>query len=275
MIISIASRFLLISFILAAYMLRGAKALPLKHCKHSYTPAINKARISISTQMSSSSSLNGDVKSISELYSVLPELVVFDLDMCLWSPEMYTLDQIPDKGDVIMGKLNEKDTGVRAVKSGYEEIKLFPAALSILQDFYRGSYGPNMRIAAASSADTPRAVAIGRAAMELLEIFPGVTMRKVFAKGWEDGFEGNLQIGRTPPLSSDKAATHFPILQRETGISYDKMIFFDDCLWGDHCTNVAKKCPGVVTQSTPRGLTEREWKLALTAYAQRYGPAQP
>jgi len=34
-----------------------------------------------------------------------------------------------------------------------------------------------MKIAAASSADTPKAVKIGKTAMGLLEILPGVTMR--------------------------------------------------------------------------------------------------
>jgi magnesium-dependent phosphatase 1 len=65
--------------------------------------------------------------------------------------------------------------------------------------------------AAASSADTPLAVSIGRKAMTMLEVAPGVTVRQVFALGWPEGFEGNMQIGRTSPLSSDKAHTHFPI----------------------------------------------------------------
>lgn len=30
-------------------------------------------------------------------FSVLPELIVFDLDDCLWTPEMYTLSEIPTK----------------------------------------------------------------------------------------------------------------------------------------------------------------------------------
>jgi len=162
---------------------------------------------------------------------VYPGLVVFDLDMCVWSPEMYTLDAVPTPKDAHRGQLNGKGEGVVAVSSGYEDIRLFPAALKVLQDFYTGDvYPASMRIAAASSADTPRAVAIGRAAMGILEILPGVTMRQCFAKGWPAGFEGNLQIGRSPPLSSDKAATHFPILQRETGVPYNKVRVFPLCV---------------------------------------------
>jgi magnesium-dependent phosphatase 1 len=157
--------------------------------------------------------------------------------------------------------------GVIAVKSGRENITLFPTALTILQDIYSGKYN-NMRIAAASSADTPRAVEIGKAAMTMLEVFPGVTMRDVFALGWEPGFEGNIQIGRTAPLSSDKATTHFPIIKRETGIPYHEMVFFDDCNWSDNCARVESVCTGVVTQRTPDGIQIHEWTAALERFAE-------
>ena len=82
------------------------------------------------------------------------------------------------------------------------------------------------------------------------------------------------QIGRQrPKLSPNKARSHFPNLKAETGIRYDKMMFFDDCNWGDHCTMVAQGCReeasgrGVVTVKTPRGLGEREWQQGLEAYA--------
>ena len=160
---------------------------------------------------------------------LLPELVVFDLDMCVWSPEMYTLSHIPGEKDIVRGSLGAYGEGVIGVKSDYEMIRLFPSAMKVLQDIYLNVYGNNLRIAVASSADTPHAVSIGRAAMNLLEVLPGVTLRQVIAKGWPEGFEGNIQVGRTPPLSSNKAETHFPILRRETQIAYENMIFLDDC----------------------------------------------
>ena len=182
---------------------------------------------------------------------------------------MYTLSDIPQSGDAVRGKLGELGVeGVISVKSGYDQIRIFPAALKILQDYYTEQFPPTMRIAAASSADTPLAVEIGRAAMGILEVLPGVTLREVFAKGWPQGFGGNLQIGRTPPLSANKAETHFPILKKETNIDYDKMIFFDDCNWGDHCSKVSVL--GVTTQRTPRGLQQREWLQCLTLYNQRH-----
>jgi len=70
-------------------------------------------------------------------FNVAPSLVVFDLDDCLWSPEMFTLHEIPNNSDVVYGQLTEdpNDTGVIAVNSGYEQIKLFPGALKVLQRF--------------------------------------------------------------------------------------------------------------------------------------------
>lgn len=201
-------------------------------------------------------------------FSILPELVVFDLDACLWLPEMYTLREIPTTDDRIFGKLGESN-GCVGLRSSGEVIRLFPDAVEILQSIYQGKY-TGLRCAVASSADTPRATAVAKASLSLLEIMPGITMKDVFSNGWDSTFEGNIQIGRQSPLSSNKATSHFPIIREATKIPYDKMIYFDDCLWDDHCTNVAKQCPGVVTQRTPSGLRKRDWENCLKSYAQRY-----
>jgi len=206
--------------------------------------------------------VHGQPKTPLYVPSVLPELVVFDLDDCLWSPEMYELSEIPRKVEI--GKLGECDEGVIAVWSGNDKIKLYPGALRALQEFYLDMH-PGMRIAAASSANTPLAEKIGRTAMGMLEVLPGVTAREVFAKGWQDGFEGNLQIGRQPPLSPDKSATHFPFLRKATGIDYKKMLYFDDCNWDDHCGKVAAK-HSVIGVRTPFGLQKESWVKGLKAY---------
>ena len=198
--------------------------------------------------------------------STIPELAVFDLDDCLCSPEMYTLQEVPTVDDGIRGMLGEFGEGIVAVKSGRYKVQLFPDALFILQKIYMGEY-PKIRIAAASSADTPLAVRIGRASMSILEIVPGVSMRDVFDQGWPASFEAHLQIGRTAPLTSNKSKTHFPILRKETGIPYHRMIFFDDCNWSDHVSMVMSACTGVVAQRTPRGLQVSEWEQALAMYA--------
>ena len=197
---------------------------------------------------------------------VYPKLVVFDLDECVYHPEMYSLHVVPTKNDCVRGDLGGGYEGVIGVKSGSETIRLFPGALKVMQRILAGDY-PGMRIAAASSADTPLAVRIGRAALELLEVAPGVTVRSVFALGFPQDYDGNMQIGRSPPLSSKKEQTHFPILRRETGVEYADMLFFDDCNWGDNVGNV-NRALGVVGQRTPHGLTESDWSDGLHLYAQ-------
>jgi len=202
--------------------------------------------------------------------NAVPALAVFDLDACLWTQEMFQLREVVDRSQPVMGPL-EGGAGVVGARSGNSVISLHPGALAALRRYHAGEY-PGMRIAVASSADTPLAVSIGRSALAFLEVVPGVTVRDVLAVGWPEGFEGNLQIGRTAPLSSNKAATHFPILRRATGIPFDRMLFFDDCNWGDHCGAVAAGCQesdsglGPVTVRTPRGLQPSDWDAGIDQY---------
>lgn len=164
---------------------------------------------------------------------------------------MYELNDMPS--DTVVGDLNGRGEGITAVYSGRRPIRIFRGALVALQEVHDGMY-PGMRLAVASSADTPLAEKIGREAMSILEVVPGVTMLDVLTSGWEwDGEPLNLQIGRQPPLSSDKSRTHFPRLAEATGVPYEQMLFFDDSMWSDHCALVESRCPGVVTQRTPQG----------------------
>ena len=59
---------------------------------------------------------------------LMPKLVVFDLDDCLWSPEMYTLSDVPTSTSAVKSKLGDlEEEGVIAVKSGRSLIRLYPA----------------------------------------------------------------------------------------------------------------------------------------------------
>jgi magnesium-dependent phosphatase 1 len=117
-----------------------------------------------------------------------------------------------------------------------------------------------------------QAVRIGKAAMGILEVLPGVTLKDAFlTAGGGFGDERNLQIGRSAPLSSNKSETHFPILREGTGVPYDQMLFFDDCNWSDHCSIVERVCQGVVTQRTPQGMTTAEWEEGMRKFAEEGG----
>ena len=201
-----------------------------------------------------------------------PRLIVFDLDACFWNQEMYQLrDVCEPKNNVI----DEKTGMCVGAVSGRTVIKMHEGSRKALTEYYEGKY-PGARLATASSADTPLAVKIGQSALRNLEIAPGVSAASVFAIGWEKEFDGNMQIGRTPPLSANKAQTHFPILRKFTNIEYHKMLFFDDCNWGDHCGAVESQCVepkaglGPAIQRTPRGLGVKEWETALIKYKARH-----
>lgn len=202
---------------------------------------------------------------------VFPELCVFDLDACLWDQEMYEMPALPSK--TVTGDLNGRGNGVTGVMSGSNKISLHPGSLLALQNHANGEH-PGMKIALASSADTPFAEQIGRASLKMLEVIPGITVWDLLMKDW-DGVDVN-QIGRQPPLSSNKAKSHFPRLKDATGVRFDRMLFFDDCLWGDHCTMVAVGCRegdsgvGPCTVRTPSGLRVKDWENGLQSYASQF-----
>lgn len=185
---------------------------------HSFLPRVSSSSKSSSAcNMSSSSSAS------------YPELVVFDLDACFWDQEMYEMPALPDKK--VMGDLNGRGQGVIGVMSGRHRISLHQGALQAMQDHYDGKFASShTRMCFASSADTPFAEQIGRAALKMLEVVPGTTVWDVVVNRDWQGQDVN-QIGRQPPLSSNKAASHFPRIRDITGIRYDRMLFFDDCNW--------------------------------------------
>jgi magnesium-dependent phosphatase 1 len=202
-----------------------------------------------------------------------PDLAVFDLDACFWDEEMFEMPSIPTESDKVLGDLNGRGEGVVGVMSGRHQISLHKGSLFALQRHYDGVYG-DMKVAFASSADTPFAEKIGRASLKMLEVVPGVTVWDiVVGRDWE-GRDVN-QIGRQSPLSSNKARSHFPFLKRDTGIRFDKMLFFDDNNWSDHCGMVRTQCKeddtqkGVVCLETPTGLRVADWEKGLKLYAKQ------
>ena len=219
------------------------------------------------------SSMRSPPLQLSKTPRFVPQLVVFDLDDCLWSPEMYTLRFEPDTavagdlgGGVGSGAVGATVTTQR--RGGAPTVQLFPGARAVLQSIWAGELGSNVRCAAASSADTPLAVRCAHASLAILEVVPGVTLLDFFARNHPPevvASKAHLQIGRSPPLSSDKT-THFRFLQECTRVKFNMMLFFDDCNWGENCARVERGCKGVVAQKTPHGLCKEAWALCLAKF---------
>lgn len=253
----------------SAFVAHSRRAAPGINCKAPATyvtlGAAGSAPSAVSHRPSSASASSTSAPS-----PPFPKLCVFDLDMCMWHPEMFTLDSMPSK--VVRGPLGDAGEGVVGVYSGGELITLFPGALRALQEIHSGRF-PGMQLAVASSADTPLAARIARATMRVLEVVPGVTMYDVLTAGWGD--DRALMIGREPPLSADKAATHLPLIRQATAIPYDEMLFFDDSEWSDHCGEVERRCQGVAVQRTPKGMQFDEFLMGLKRFAEAKRASSP
>ncbi|GMI08991.1 hypothetical protein TrRE_jg3573 [Triparma retinervis] len=88
-------------------------------------------------------------------------MIVFDLDDCLWSPEMYTLPNKPTKpilGDLgrLQGDAGEGVIGVQC-SGGGPTVSLFPDALATLQRLHteRDTTFKDTLFAVASSSEEP------------------------------------------------------------------------------------------------------------------------
>ena len=77
--------------------------------------------------------------------SRVPKLLIFDLDACLWSPEMFELRAAPTTYDAAAG-------GVRA---GSEVVRLFPGALAVLRRLITDPALNSIKVAVASSTTEP------------------------------------------------------------------------------------------------------------------------
>ena len=131
-----------------------------------------------------------------------------------------------------------------------------------------------MKLAFCSSASThglPSKIAYQ--ALQILEILPGVSIRKVLDKNWPQNIIQNNHhclIGNAGKLSEDKSTSHFPLLSKHTGIAYQDMIFFDDSNWTNHCKLVRERC-GVVTVRTPDGCQVEEWERGIEEWRKSRG----
>ena len=172
-----------------------------------------------------------------------PAMLVFDLDACLWSPEMFELDAAPSEYDAARG-------GVRA---GREVVRLFPGAAAVMKRLLTDEFAA-VKVAVASSTTEPQF------ASRCLEQLPAD------ASGARAERLADL-IDFRQIYPGSKGRQHFPALQKESKLAYDQMLFFDDCTYGDNCADVARACPGATCVRTPQGLTEELFEQGLAAWA--------
>ena len=172
--------------------------------------------------------------------STKPKAVVFDLDGCVWRPEMYELwgggAPFTDHGD---GTLRDR-AGVR--------VWLLGAVREVLRELHCSAEWSGAVVAIASRTDEP---SWAEACLQQFSIDDGrggaFEMKEAFAA--EEIYKG-AKTG------------HFRSLARKTGIALSEMLFFDNEL--GNCRDVATL--GVTCVHCPDGVTEDIWRLALRSY---------
>jgi magnesium-dependent phosphatase-1 len=141
-------------------------------------------------------------------------MIVFDLDMCLWHPEMWELSSKPI--EPIHGELGDKGLGVIAVTNYKEEVRLHDGALNILQELLKPDY-KGCILGLASSTSWPE---YASKCLELLEIVPKTSIGSLFDLKFR-------KIGNKSPLSLDKRS-HLKLLHELSGVPCENILYFDD-----------------------------------------------
>jgi magnesium-dependent phosphatase 1 len=139
------------------------------------------------------------------------------------------------------------------VKAGSDVVRLFPGALAVIRTVLadKARFG-GVQVAVASSTTRP---AYANACLDKLVIDPdaGTTLGEIVQ--YREIFPGS------------KGSEHLPNLARKSGLPFSSIVFWDDCIYGDNCGDVARKCEGVVCVRTPNGMTENLFEQGLSAFA--------
>ena len=199
------------------------------------------------------------------------QLVVFDLDFCIWQPEMYQIQGPPvlknlksiqpkpkrkRRNDVqnlavpLPKKPNSNQKGMVVTDRNGTPIVVFDGASFALSEINRwrqqkdDSIKRNIRVAIASCTNEP---SYARKCMDWLVVDDGSTLASCF-----DCIE----------IRPGDKRKHFQSLQRITGVPYEEMCFFDD--YDLNINNV--RTLGVKCFHTPKGMTIDIWEEALGTF---------
>lgn len=165
----------------------------------------------------------------------LPRVLVFDLDNCVWSPEMYELWGSGGAPFTPTKDGNLKD------RSG-ERVFLMGDVRNIFRELATLDRWKDTRVAIASRCDEPSWAA---ECIKKFSVGEGILLDQVF--------DGPREIHK------GCKTTHLKNIAKKTGVPLQDMIFFDD-QYGN-CRDVAEL--GVTVAYTPNGVTRQIFQEAL------------
>ena len=187
-----------------------------------------------------------------------PKAIVFDLDGCLWRPEMYELVWF-SKGQGAPFSPHPDEPGSLISVAG-EPIRLLGDVREVMRELLEDPKWEECHIGISSRTDEPNW------ARELLQKFtidersdPDDERPTVL----QDVFENSPII----EIAKDGKVQHFQRIANTLGISFGDMLFFDN--ESGNCREVARL--GVTVAYCPDGIDRRVFEVALEAFPQTGG----
>jgi magnesium-dependent phosphatase 1 len=180
----------------------------------------------------------------------LPKVIIFDLDGCLWRPEMYELLYFSGGRGAPFTTDPSNPMQLRTI--GNEPVYTLGDVKEIFQDLHQEAKGrfEGIQIGISSRTDEPDW------ARELLQKFQidNTTMEQIVSLG--DIFRNS---GGPIEIAKDSKVEHFFRICETCGVEMEEILFFDNEL--GNCRQVATL--GVTVAYCPDGVTSRDWNYAL------------
>lgn len=176
---------------------------------------------------------------------MLPKAIIFDLDGCLWTPEMYEIMYfMGGKGSPFK---EDPNNDLNLLTSGNKPVRLLGDVRSVFEELYTQPYFKDVQIGISSRTDEPNW------ARELLKKF-----KVTKGKGGELVYLTNI-INGPIEIAHDSKVEHFRRLSLELGLDYEDMLFFDNEF--GNCDKVASL--GVSVVYCPDGVTREVWEMGV------------
>nr|ACO15713.1 Magnesium-dependent phosphatase 1 [Caligus clemensi] len=168
----------------------------------------------------------------------IPKVFAFDLDGCVWEPEMYELwggGGSPFKS---------KDGGETLVDRGGNVVHLLGDTRYIMKELKENTLYKDSKINVASRCDEP---SWAQECIKKFKVVEGMHLSDVFQ---------NLEIYK------GNKTTHLRAIAEKNSVDLKEIIFFDNEV--QHCYDVSKI--GVTAVHTPNGLTKKLFEEGLRKY---------
>ena len=192
----------------------------------------------------------------------LPKCLVFDLDGCVWYPEMYHLW---GSGGSPFKKREDGDL----TDAGGTKVYLMGYVRQLMYELKTDKKWEGTAVAVASCCDEP---AWARECLQKFEVGDGVTLKDIVS------VEGEPSTGVyhfLPPafmqcaivcaaieIHKGSKSGHLRNISQATGVALEDMVFFDN--ERGNCSTVAKL--GVTVCYCPSGVTQEDWENTLSKF---------